>query len=145
MQDSMCQSCDKGKYKADPGNAQNLCVSCTEGTYSDAVNSIECLPCTPNSQSGASSTSASDCSCNAGFHHGSDNTCVPAAKLECWWQSPHALLPSMFHARVVRLAAHHKLLANACLASNKKAMSVWNALQKRLKILPARTRVNRVL
>jgi len=43
------------------------------------------------------------------------------------------------------LAAHHKLLANACLASNKKAMSVWNALQKRLKILPARTRVNRVL
>jgi len=79
MQDSLCQSCDKGKYKAGPGNAQDLCVPCTEGTYSDAMNSIACLPCTPNSQSGASSTSASDCTCDAGFHHGSDNTCVGCA------------------------------------------------------------------
>ena len=75
MQDSLCQSCDKGKYKADPGNTQDLCVSCTEGTYSDAKNSSVCLPCTPNSQSGAFSTSASDCTCDAGFNY----TCVGCA------------------------------------------------------------------
>jgi len=61
------------------------------------------------------------------------------------------LLREAMHARTATntqirpSAARHKLLANACLASNNKAMHVSSALQKRSKTLPARTRVQHVI
>jgi len=70
-------------------------------------------------------------------------TRVPPANSKTLREAAHAV--TVTNTQIRPLAAHHKLIANACLASNNKAMHVSSALQKCSKTLPARTRVQHVL
>jgi len=70
-------------------------------------------------------------------------TRVPPANSKTSREAAH--VGTVTNTPIRPLAAHHKMTANACLASNNKAMHVSSALQKRSKTLPARTRVLHVL
>jgi len=74
---SSCAFCQTCTYKITPGDA--VCTACENGKYSGtaaATESSVCQTCPSNSNAPASSTSNSDCKCNAGWSGVNGDTCA---------------------------------------------------------------------
>jgi hypothetical protein len=79
--DGSCSACVAGKYKTTSGSV--VCTDCGVGTYSTTVGASAastCVSCPVNSNSVASSSAITGCTCNAGYtgpDGGVCSACVP--------------------------------------------------------------------
>ena len=88
-----CSPCAAGYYVSQFGADQ--CVSCAENSYADAQGSAECTPCMNHSFTSATSQSATDCWCVAGYFF-SGQQCVQCA-VNTYKTTEHALTQNQSH------------------------------------------------
>lgn len=78
--DGICSTCVAGTYKVGTGSA--ACMPCVAGTYSTipaATAETACLACGGNSDAPIQSSTATACTCNAGYSGAHGGVCTPCA------------------------------------------------------------------